>query len=478
MRRLLSILLLILLPGVAAARFEPEPCWFAIPPGEDARCGMLVVPERRSAPDGPQVRLAVAVLSARTDTPEPDPVVFLNGGPGDEAFFADPGHPDPMADWWAFSAPFRADRDFVVFDQRGVGRSRPRLDCPELDVATVQRIFTARRRTADCFARLQAEGVDLGAYSTVTSADDVADLILALGTRKANLLGVSYGSRLGLEVMRRHPALIRAAVFDSVYPPDIVPDAREADLAAAAFRRLFADCAAERACARAFPNLAQDFDAVLADLRATPVAREVGGGSYTLIDDVAVLGALLGALYDPDEIPYLPGLIAGAARGDREALIDRAEPLVLGEPDISEGLLNTLECRENHMLADPDAVDARAEALAPFGRVVRDNPNRLTCPAWPVGPPLPADPVASDIPTLLITGRYDPVTPPHWAAHAARSLTASRILEFANAGHSVTSTHDCAVLAAVAFLEQPRDPTLPECLKNNPGPSFHVTGAP
>src|SRR5262249_22434325 len=121
------------LDGCPAARFEPAPCDFKLPDGqteETVACGHLIAREDRNCTDGRTVRLAVAVLKATGDTPAIDPFVFLSGGPGGPLLEAGMQLYTPD-----FAAPLQSKRDLVFFDQRGTGRSQPKLDCPEYEAA-------------------------------------------------------------------------------------------------------------------------------------------------------------------------------------------------------------------------------------------------------------------------------------------------------------------------------------------------------
>ena len=181
---------------------ESTPCWMALPDGvvegQNIDCGYLFVPETRDDSSSPSIQLAYAVLYAPTESPQPDPVIYLAGGPGGSAV--------KELDGW-LDAPYLQDRDLVLLDQRGTGYSLPTLNCPEMEQAV-------QDATQACRDRLVEEGVDLQAYSSVENAADVADLRVALGYDEWNLYGISYGTRLALTVMRDHPEGVRSVVLE------------------------------------------------------------------------------------------------------------------------------------------------------------------------------------------------------------------------------------------------------------------------
>ena len=208
--------------GVQAPRFEPSPCP-ALPTLAQARCGYLVVPEDRSRPTGRTIRLIVAIIPARSALPEPDPVVYLAGGPGGIAI---------LEAQILVNAGLNCDRDLILMDQRGTLYSEPALTCPQvdqffvhilglpLDAPSTRLLHAAAART--CYLRLAATGSDLSAYNTTENAADFADLRTALGITQWNVFGVSYGTNLALTLMREHPEGIRSMTLDSVEPPSVV----------------------------------------------------------------------------------------------------------------------------------------------------------------------------------------------------------------------------------------------------------------
>ena len=119
---------------------------------------------------------------------------------------------------------------------------------------------------------MAATGVDLAAYNTTENAADIADLRVALGIDSWNVYGVSYGSRLALTVLRDHPQGIRSVVLDSVSPPTVNIVETWWSAPASSFKAIFAACAAQAACAKAYPNLESDFTATVNRLDKTPAS--------------------------------------------------------------------------------------------------------------------------------------------------------------------------------------------------------------
>jgi hypothetical protein len=121
-------------------RFESSACLFTVPAGAKVEWGYLVVLENRRRLQGQTIRLAVAILKSRSHDPAPDPIAYLEGGPGTDAF-----------EWigWLLRTPFLDHRDIIVLEQRGTRHSAPWLNCPEVDEALLKslaRSFTTWSR--------------------------------------------------------------------------------------------------------------------------------------------------------------------------------------------------------------------------------------------------------------------------------------------------------------------------------------------
>lgn len=495
---LLFALLALAAPAAAQGvpSIEARPCWFKPPRGESARCLMLTVREDREREGGRLIRLPVAILKARTSVPAADPVVHLSGGPGDSPLAASEPGGDAMndGDWWNSTAELRRRRDYIIVGQRGAKLSQPELRCEDLDVTRsfltrVGRPYEAiereRKAMARCAQQITASGVDLAQYNTLNLADDVADLVRLLGLRQVNLHGVSYGTRWALEVMRRHPALVRSAVLDAVYPPHIVADDSEGDIVRGAFERLFADCAADARCGRRHRHLRARLEGLVERMEAEPVTLKLSLSDGKV--EVAMTGGkvLLTLLHmmrlGGTEIGRLPYVIDRTIRGDYVPLTFYATDLEESEGGLADdgppemaGLYNAVECRENSLLIDAPTRRRSIEANGIYGLVPKLNTAPDTCPVWQV-PPAPAaqrQPVRSAIPTLMLSGAYDWLTPPAWAVDQMRYLDNARHVEFHALGHAAAVHGNCAA-RMVDFFTLHADPKrLPACTERNRPPAF------
>ena len=280
-----------------------------------AQCGEWEVPEDRSRPEGRRIKLVVAVLPANTLNPRADPLFVLAGGPGQAATRLGP--------FAAQLVDVRRDRDVVLLDQRGTGRSSP-LDCASFrhdDGLDAALDIDPLPRARACLAELAARGVDPAQYTTAAFVADLDAVRAALGYQRINLWGGSYGSRAALEYLRAHPARVRSVVLDGVVPPGMAPlldvwPTREAALAG-----VLAACASSPACAAAHPDLAAALDAIDARLgtagRAVTLTDPRAGEARTLqLAPDQVLAALHALFYVPELASLLPEVIDDAAEGN------------------------------------------------------------------------------------------------------------------------------------------------------------------
>jgi len=452
----------------SVAVFEPSSCRFRIPAGVKVECGFLVVPENHSQPDGRTIRLHVAIFSTESDNPAPDPIVYLSGGPGQSplkiAQFAFEGF-----------APFMANRDLILLDQRGVGYSEPALDCHELlelSYQTVQEdlpvdeIATLATEAAGvCRDRLLRQAVSLSAYTSAQSAADLNDLRLALGYEEWNLYGISYGTKLALTTMRDYPNGIRSVVLDSTYPLQVNLFAEVPANATRAFNVFFDSCAADAACNSAYPDLEAVFFDLVHELNDTPVNVPITVvNRFTLerldsalIDGNRMVEMLFQSLYISEIIPFLPAMIFGISDGDLELLGFIAESYISGIEFGSEGMYFSVQCGEEVPFRSPEEGAVAGEVYPEVQDWVDSDAFSTICLSWGAGKadPIENEPVVSDIRTLILAGEFDPITPPAWGELVAESLSNSFYFEFPDVGHGVSLSGLCGLDMTLGFFDDP-----------------------
>jgi len=445
----------------ASSAFQQAPCPFALSgglvEGKNVKCGFLTVPEDRSQPQGPTIRLAVAIFKTSSPHPAPDPVLVLGGGPG-EAVLETAG---PR--YYVGNLP--SNRDLILLDQRGAGYSQPSLRC--FDNETLQA----------CHARLVKSGINLNAFTTLENAADVHDLIRALGYQQVNLEGVSYGTRLALTVMRLYPADLRSVVLNSVIPPQVNAFTSIPQAAGRAFDVLFQRCAADRTCNATYSHLQAIFYQLVAELNTTPITFQ----AISLFSGVAVTEHFTGndlvlwvrqALYDTSLIPQLPAVLFQLRQHEYTQLAS-----IYGNGiDIpgSIGLFYSVMCGEDMAFTTQHALQTSVQGLPPpIQPALLDFllSRYSACQLWGVKP-VPAvqkEPVRSSIPTLILQGEYDPVTPPANGMLAAQTLSKSYFFLFPGVGHGVYSPiSSCPSDVTNAFWENPTEKPDASCISSMP----------
>jgi pimeloyl-ACP methyl ester carboxylesterase len=445
--------------------FEPAQCAFPVPPGYSPDCGYLIVPENRTRPDSSFIRLHVAIFRSRAGIHVSDPVVHLAGGPGSSSlevagYMLGRGL-DVILD----------QRDFILFDQRGTGYSLPRLDCPERSAVTgilLERGLTAQDAYSlildafrRCHDRLAGEGIDLSAYHSAASAADVNDLRLALGYDRLNLYAVSYGTRLALTLMRDHPEAVRSAVLDSAYPLQVNLYTALAPNAERAFNVFFERCAADPACNASYPNLRTVFYQSVDQLNANPqfLSLTAGGVDQRIrLDGSLLIDVLFVGLYNPAVTASMPQMIYDIPRGNYDILQDRLE--LYFDTTSALGMQMSVQCAEELPFNAPEEAYAAAQGVQPQTAAFYPasvQPLFAACREWLSATPDARENqvVFSDLPTLILTGDQDPITPPDWGRMVARDLARSYFYEFAGNGHWVTRSSSCALSMALTFWNDP-----------------------
>jgi len=414
-----------------------------------ARCATVAVPEDYAdkSDAGKTINIHVAVLPALARNPEPNPVYFFAGGPGQAA--------SDIGGLVSALGDLRKRRDIVLVDQRGTGRSKT-LTCDSIaadpNVDPLKEAFSnsdeaIQRDWSKCIATLKGNAAT---HRTDDYIDDLELVRKALGHEKINVWGGSYGSRVALRYMKRYPQSIRTAVLDGVAPtslhlPDDALASSEAEL-----RSTLAACAASDGCAKAYPSILATFDTLLSELRATPrkvnFAHPASGKPINgVVSDRTLVTLIWPMLYIPEASRMVPNLIDQAARGNFAPLAATLTASSIGEGDIAIAQRFAVMCAED-MLNRTPLPNPRFQALNDmfYG----------FCKGFPHGKVEPEffEPTTSDIPTLLLSGTQDPVTPPAQGSLAAKTLPNSKHIIVAGMGH-ITSPQPCVRRIITKFVE-------------------------
>lgn len=415
-----------------------------------ARCGTLRVPIDREHPRDGSIDLKLAVVPALNRRSTAAPLFLLAGGPGQSA----------MQVYVALSSAFaRINRNhaIVLLDQRGTGSSHQQ-SCvyPEDWQVPADSIPALRKATADCLAKL---GPQVRFYTTSIAVRDLDAVRTALGLDQIDLYGSSYGTRVAELYMRRYPAHVHAVILDGVTYPQQWIGAETPQDAERALNLIVARCVQTPDCAATYPELQDELQTLLRQFGPQRVAVTIDDPNSGLPLEIEfnrrVLNAALRLLsYSSMQASLLPALIHEAAHGKLRPL---AAQSVMNVRQITDQLANGMQysviCSEDEPFLAAANVDRAAMAKTYQGTDLMDALHEI-CQLWPRGP-VDADlhaPLHSDIPTLLLSGEADPVTPPVDAERAASGLTRHRHLILKGEGHGQLPT-GCMPIIAADFLD-------------------------
>ena len=421
-----------------------------------AECGSLSVPENRKNPSR-MIDLNIAVVRSKAIKKEKDPVIMLAGGPGQSAVETFPQAAVGFKD-------ILKHRDVVLVDQRGTGNSN-KLAC-NFDEETQERMLADKavipEEIAKCVNKLDA---DTRFYTTMESIKDLEEVRKALEIEKWNLIGISYGTRKALTYMKMYPDSIRSVILDSVVPQqEPLAQSHEKNLINA-LRKQFKLCEQQPACHEAFGDVEQQmwqlFDKVDTE---KPVIKLINSntGEY---EDVTVNKAYLTTAirmfsYSPSSSRLLPLLIAKANNGQIETLASQANLVSNMMQDALSNVELSIVCAEDFPFYEEYHVDEHNLFGVDFVESMQ-----ATCNVWPhieVDASF-KDPVVSDIPTLLLSGELDPVTPPEFAELAKQTLSHSQHIILKGQGHSSFVT-GCMPIIISDFFKEPSAELDIECL--------------
>ncbi|CAN5435667.1 hypothetical protein BH09CHL1_BH09CHL1_19960 [soil metagenome] len=386
--------------------------------GETYYCGLLYVPENYAKPEDGTIQITYAVLKSKSLSPLPDPIVYLEGGPGGSAIAGLSAYADIFAD-------MRQTRDIILFDQRGTKYSS-RLDCdpfllllnylidtdPEtasifqdivestdetLMSGTVSQIYMGA-----CAEGLADAGYDLTQYNSANSVNDLFMLTEALGYDEVNLYGISYGTRLAMAAMRDHPDQIRSIVLDSSYPPQIDNLENMSNLLDEVLVKMVATCQADTECDTNFPDFERDLKAVIANAADDP---ELLAGIDAILSYVN---------QNPAVGNYIPLMIHGLANGDStvaQAIIDGVVPTEQAPEDLPGA--------QDDMLLEAEQLQESAEQL--FQQAALEAQANRPGAKWMNDVAEAMDPLSKDDTTLaaialLISVLQSPIPDAEWLA--------------------------------------------------------------
>lgn len=452
-------------------RFVKTACWFDADWTATITCGELYTPE--------QFRLAVVILHNAAEQRRPDPIVYLQGGPGASARL----HADGIKTWLNWMRYTNTQRDLILFDTRGTGRSKPALVCSEYNqfnqqllrqnVALGDELAQGYEVSAQCFSSSARNNpqLDYRNFSTQKSAQDVRALMAQLSYPAWNILGVSYGTRLALEIAaQEHQApqvvKLKSMVLDSVYPAGFGGVQTWPQVLDEGMRQFFKGCSAQQKCIDRLNNsalsLEQYFMQTLHSLQKNPVTLTIkrwdGEAPVNfLVNDHRFLSATFAAVYSPDDWPTIVDALNAVAAQQTNLLTPLIEPYINNAmtSDFNSLTFTAVDCADNPVRSEIDYTAALAQYPL-LQEYTRNQWRYQLCHRLPSEAPLVQS--APQLPTLLLAGALDPITPVSWAQSVHQQWSYSQLIVRKKLAHSVLSNDVCLLEHLDAFFDRPELP--------------------
>jgi len=471
------VILLCSIPLISAQETVESTQCVEEPYGFMTTCGYVTLPQDYDHPENGTVQIYYAQIKSQSDNPKPDPLVYLVGGPGSS------GSQLLQSSFRAYLRPFAQDRDVIVIDQRGTGLSNPNLYCREamyrLD-DILQSTWDTHAEVVldvltDCHERLYGRNIQLNTFHSQNNARDIMNVLLSLGYEEWNLVGVSYGSRLALTMMRDHPERLRSVILDSVYP-------LEADLYVDAYyhgeralRVLFEACELDVICNQTYPDLETVFYELYDRLNETPIITEFTPPRYRKlrieISGYRLYDWVFSWLYSVNSIESIPRLIYELYEGEISNVVRTGTLYEASLTSISLGMHYSVQCQEEYISDMNRNYEEIVELFPHLDGYIRYPVEGLTtverlCGVWQVEArdDVANLPVDSDVPTLLLSGNFDPITPPTYADWVDATLETSYNYVLPHIGHGVLRSESCAVDIALEFIDAPYDEPDSSCI--------------
>ena len=421
---------------------------------EKVRCGSFEVFEDRVHKSGRKIALKIVVFPAASQDRAADPLFYIPGGPGSSATEDAPYVAQEFA-------KIREHRDLVFVDQRGTGGSNP-LNCDFFKPADLRSYLGDYFPLDDvrkCREQLEPKA-NLKLYTTAIAMDDLEDVRAALGYKRINIIGGSYGTRAAQVYLKSHPDRVRAIILHGVSPTNQFMPRDFPQHTERALDGVIADCAADDACRSAFPMLSAEVKSVLERLLRGPVEVELKREKESIRINLSrdlVAEAVRYMLYQPGAASRIPLFIHLAAQGNftpfAEAAISYRQQIVATG---SNGMYLSVTCAEDLPLIKPG--EGERNGVNTFLGDYRLRQQRAACALWQRGdiPKSYAEPTRSAVPALILTGQWDPVTPPMYGDTAAKNLSHSLHVIVPHGGHGFNGLNGigCIDNLILSFIER------------------------
>lgn len=466
--------------------FEPADCGFYVPVGLPVECGYLTVPADRTDPTGDTMRLHISRYASFSETPAPEPVVVVLGGPG-----GGPGSNETFALYQSVQvdyAIFLERRDLIVLDQRGTGYSEPSLNCrayeqtvianaqAELEPSDYVDSLTGALMT--CFDDFAANGIDLTDFSTSNTVEDLEDLRTALGYETWNLYGVGYGTQPALAYAAAYPDATRSLILSSPIVDAATWLTTRPQRVAASLETLFESCTTNPECVADFPTLATAFNDAIVRLADNPIdlptSHPITGAPLTMvIDEQRFIETVKWSMLFSENILFMPFIIDTTALGSYQFLAILSSQLTSVGQYWSEGAFYAIMCQEAMPYIDGTPADTTLGSAFDAHLNIDFAVTTAICTALDLPPQPPFSVPTTAVPILALGGGFDHVSSTNDIEAIAAANTATQFMTFPALTYDVLFSRDtCPLLVTGDFLRDPTAPLATECLSFLEPPNF------
>lgn len=446
-------------------------CWFTVDWQKEVMCFHLITPKSTG-----KFSLPVVIIEDDSVDHRQDPVVYLQGGPGLGAALDQDG----IDKWLNWLTVANLNRDLVLMDPRGAGLSLPKLNCSDngqqaklwkQNISLTDELQINNQSLMNCFDSLQKQQIALSVnhFGTQESARDLINLMQLLQYKEWNILGVSYGTRLALEVEQQLTGMpgsgLKSMVLDSLYPAGFGGVQTWPQVLDSAMSVFFTGCMQQTNCkqlAGSDVKLKNDLLTALHQLKDNPVALTIKRWDgeapvYFLVNDHRFVSAIFASIYDSRDWPDIVNAIHAVQVPD---VLQEEQLNKLVEPYLNRNLNNqfnslaftAVDCADNPMGSEQDYLQSLTE-FPLMAEYTKDQWRYQLCHQLSVKRYLSLH--QPQVPVLILSGKNDPVTLSTWASDMHSKWQKSQLIMREDLAHSVLSTDICLLENLGKFFDEP-----------------------
>ncbi len=456
------------------AGFELSKCPFSVDDDTDEYlspeeagfiCGFVTVPLFHDQPGGETIKVPIAIWPDYDSSPIPEPLFITHGGPGGSALDVYPG--------WFYPNRIGGQRDLVFIDQRGTRFADPTLSCPEVTESSREGLEDYEDYLRYCRARLTGKGIDLSAFNSPEIARDIDLIRQVLNYSSINFYGVSYGSHVGQYLAAFYPEKIRSLILDGVAPIPLDYLHRSVSNHDRILNQHIHNCEQDPYCAEQYPDLMERLEKTVERLDKDPVTLrfQIPNSIYFITDELSgkyFYDFILTSSYLDHSYASLPFIIQQSEENHFDSLVAFTESYLMRDL-VATGSYYSVICAE-HSAQSTVATDETILSPAMLRWEEQDlEEYQERCSDWNLSVPdqmLSIMP-KSDLPTLLLSGQFDPVTPPEYGEIALESFQRGQHLIDPIGSHGIAFSDSCTKNILENFLDEPEKPVNSDCLQDS-----------